>query len=121
MPSNRGVFPGQWGLPGGGVEDGETIEQALHREIVEETGLTLTKPHSLFFTDGGKEKRLADGSRRSICRVFLICEAVVASEHFSLNQEFDGARRVDPEHLCGIDLNAASRNTFPRVGLLTDT
>ena len=24
-PEHRGVFPGQWGLPGGGVEDDERI------------------------------------------------------------------------------------------------
>ena len=23
MPQGRGVFPGQWGLPGGGIEEGE--------------------------------------------------------------------------------------------------
>jgi len=28
MPLHRGVFPGQWGLPGGGVEEGERIEDA---------------------------------------------------------------------------------------------
>lgn len=52
MALDRGVFPGQWTLPGGGVEPGEVLLTALEREVREEIGACVVSAKPLFFKDG---------------------------------------------------------------------
>ena len=53
----RGVFPDQWGLPGGGIEEGEMMEAAPRRELREELGTEIFEIKPLFFTDGRIKSR----------------------------------------------------------------
>lgn len=43
----RSDIPGAWQMPQGGIDKGETIEQAFYREAHEEVGLTRDKLHIL--------------------------------------------------------------------------
>ena len=42
IKKSRGPYEGMYDLPGGGIETGETIEECLKREFVEEVGCEIT-------------------------------------------------------------------------------
>ncbi len=43
ITQEKGVYKGKFDLPGGGIEFGEKIEQALRREFIEEVGMEFGK------------------------------------------------------------------------------
>ena len=63
----RHSYVAGWHLPGGGVETGETVHEALARELLEEGGISLRGPvalHGVFFN--------AQVSRRDHVAVFVV-------------------------------------------------
>ena len=50
-PRAGGVYPDNWHLPGGGIEPGESQQEALRREIKEEVGINIA-PYPAEFVDG---------------------------------------------------------------------
>lgn len=57
-----GVYEGCFVVPGGGVEEGETKEMALKREMIEETGIDIEGAEIIFIgtSAGEHEKKLRD-------------------------------------------------------------
>lgn len=120
MADDRGVFPGQWAISGGGMEPGETMEQALLREIGEELGekLTITKITPWQFRDDIRVKTYADGSQEEIYMIYLMFDCISANREVIFNEEFQEVAWVSPDKLSEYDLNVATRQTFMDKGLL---
>jgi nucleoside triphosphatase len=120
MAADRGVFPGQWALSGGGMEPGESIEEALRREIREELGdrLEIGTITPWTFRDDTRIKTYADGSTEQIYMIYLIFDCEALNRDISLNDEFAECAWVLPADLGRYDLNAATRQTFAQKGLL---
>lgn len=65
-PKKGGVYVDCWHIPGGGVDEGETKEEAVRREVLEEVGIATTPYEVTLIDDQGKgssEKTLKTGER----------------------------------------------------------
>jgi nucleoside triphosphatase len=118
-PVTRGVFAGQWALPGGGIEPGERMTDALRREVGEEVGLAIHSIRPLFFKDGEYPKLYPDGSQEDVYMIFLLFACRAAGTAVKLGEEFEACAWVSPAELGSYDLNEETRDTFIQLGVLS--
>ena len=94
-------FSGQWEWPGGKVGPGENFEEALVRELLEETGLRV------------EVLKLAGASQsdmRDVRVVTLFMEVHVAGGTLVISDEHEECRWVAPSDLADIELASNSRD-----------
>lgn len=107
------VAPNQWGLVGGHVEPGEGWEEAMRRELAEETGVTELQAPELWFDEVIRHSpkvstHLADHWKIWAAPADLTDDDVVLGEGRQI--VFVDPRRV---RAGGLDLAAGARHVLP--------
>jgi ADP-ribose pyrophosphatase YjhB (NUDIX family) len=98
-PPAQGVYT----LPGGVVEAGETLTQAIAREVLEETSLTI-EPVALA---GYREAIVRDGDDRVERHFVILCFAARwQGGEPVLNEELSEAHWLRPDELAGLTTTA---------------
>ena len=110
---NKRPYPNKWLLIGGGIEDNETVIEALRREVTEETAIELEDIEPLFIEEDDVVK---DNER--VHYVFLIVRARWKSGKPKPGDDIVELRWVKRDELVTLDLPSPSTRIFKKMGLL---
>lgn len=94
---------GQWCLPGGRMEPGESVEECCRREALEETGLAVEVKRLIgVYSNRDQLVVYPDGNKVQI--VVLSFEAHIAGGTLMLSNETTDARFFTPQEIEGMEL-----------------
>lgn len=91
---------GIWAIPGGGIEPGESVEEAALREIKEETGLTVKITKLIGIYSEPSERIVTYPDNGDVCHlVDVIVEATIVSGTLTRSSESEDLQFFDPHQL----------------------
>ncbi len=94
-----GTQIGRYGLPGGRLGIGESFEEGLRREALEETGLEVVPQHPIFVGEWRPEIK---GVPHQIVAIFVVCKS--KSTDVALSDEHDSHEWIKPEQRADYDI-----------------
>ena len=122
-----GVYEGSYVVPGGGVDDGETKEQALAREMLEETGIDISfgEIDKINVSTGQAEKTLRDTGERVLVEMVFHDYRVKLSEDaddviVKAEDDWCSPRWFAAEELVGEKIGPPTKRTLQKIGFLAN-
>lgn len=112
----RGKPPaqGEWAIPGGSVELGETLQTAVEREIYEETGITI-KAHKVIYTF---DSIIKEGARTRFHYVILDFEASYVAGAPQAGDDVVEAGWFGPGQLQVLGVNTRTLHLLKEIGFI---
>lgn len=121
-PEQKGVYRGQWGIVGGGVEEGENEEVALLREVKEEAGLTdvVIGQKIDFLQELTAPKRFPEGIDKRIHMKTTYYTCISNQDKLRPNDEWKELRWMSKKAINEMmsDLNEPTRVLFKKIGII---
>lgn len=124
-PASGGVYADCWHIPGGGVDEDETQEQALRREMLEEVGIDVANCKVSLADDQGSgetEKMLKDTGKKVLCKMkFYVYRVDVDKNADDIkvdpSDDLVKLKWVDLAELGNYQLTPPSIKLFRRIGM----
>ncbi len=126
-PQKGGVYSDSWHIPGGGIDEGETMEQAVTREVLEEVGIDITNYRKIQIStvgEGVAEKILEDIGEKVLCKMeFNRFEVHIDDKNaddieLHLDDDLIEARWFSKEELVNVKQIPGGKEFFEQMGYI---
>ena len=102
-------FPGEWELPGGGVDFTETPQESLKREVLEECGLTVAVGKPLGVHRFEMEE---NGVVIAVSEVTFLCTLTSPAQAVTVSHEHSAYRWIVKKEIENFQVNEYMKNVL---------
>lgn len=113
-PQNIGPYPNTWHLLGGGINQGESVVDAVKREVLEESGILLTNIEPISFGEDYEPNK--HGIKTHY--IFLVFKAAYKSGELKPKDDIAELRWIEKSALSKTELNTPTIRLFKKLKLL---